>query len=74
MLIASKPVIEQHKNFKVILVGDSPSSYKEKMNFLVDKLGIKHNVLTIKMVHRTELPNFYNAADFAIWPGTFQFQ
>lgn len=71
LLIASKAIIEQHKNFKVVLVGDGPPSYREILGFLSKELGIKNNVLTIKTVHRTELPDFYNAADFAIWPGSF---
>jgi len=71
LLIASKAVIEQNKNFKVVLLGDSPSLYKNILKSLNKKLGIKSNVLMIKPVHRTELPNFYNAADFAVWPGTF---
>lgn len=71
LLIASKAIIEQHKNFKAVLVGDGPAYYKERLNFLIDKLGIKQNVLTIKMVHRTKLANFYNAANFAVWPGSF---
>lgn len=71
LLVASKPVIEQSNNFKLMLVGDGPPSYKERLNLLIKKLGIESNVLTSKTVHRTELPNFYNAADFAVWPGTF---
>jgi len=71
LLVASKPVIEQRKDFKLVLVGDGPPSYKERLEFLIKKLGIENNVLIMKTVHRTELPNFYNAADFAVWPGTF---
>jgi len=71
LLIASKAIIEQHKNFKVVLVGDGPPSYRERLEFLSKEVGIKNNVLTIKTVHRTELPKFYNAADFAVWPGAF---
>jgi len=71
LLVASKPVIEQCKDFKLVLIGDGPPSYKGRLGFLMKKLGIEGNVLTVKTVHRTELPNFYNAADFAVWPGTF---
>jgi len=71
LLIASKAIIEQHKNFKVVLVGNGPSSYKRRLKFLLRELRIENNVLMIKTVHRTELPNLYNAADFAVWPGTF---
>ena len=71
LLVASKPVIGQYKNFKLVLVGDGPSSYTARLEFLIKKLGIENNVLTVKTVHRTKLPTFYNAADFAVWPGTF---
>lgn len=71
LLVASKLVIEQRKDFKLILLGDGPPRYTKKLKFLIKKLRIENNVLTVKTVHRTELPNFYNAADFAVWPGTF---
>jgi len=71
LLIASKPMIEQCKNFKVVLVGDGPSSYKRRLKILIKELEIKNNVFIVKTVHRTRLPNFYNAADFAVWPGSF---
>ena len=71
LLTASKPVIEQHKNFKVVLVGDGPAFYKKRLEFLIKELGIKNNVFVVKTVHRTELPKFYDASDFAVWPGSF---
>lgn len=71
LLVASKPVIEQYGTFKLLLVGDGPESYKDQLKFLTKRLEIDDNVMTVKMVHRTGLPSFYNAADFAVWPGTF---
>lgn len=71
LLVASKPIIEQHNNLKLVLIGDGPSSYTDRLKSLIKKLGIDNNVLVLKTVHRTELPNFYNAADLAVWPGTF---
>jgi glycosyltransferase involved in cell wall biosynthesis len=71
LLIATKSVMKQIKGFKVLLVGDGPASYLEYLNTLVDELKIRKNVIMIKMVHRTKLANYYNAADFAVWPGTF---
>ena len=71
LLRASKLVINQYKNFKIVLVGDGPAPYKEKLKLLTDELEISNNVLVVKTVHRTELPKFYNAADFAVWPGAF---
>jgi len=71
LLIASKPIIKENRRFKILLVGDGPEDYKEKLKSIIGELGITNNVLVIKTVHRSELPNFYNAADFAVWPGTF---
>jgi len=71
LLIASKPIIEEHRQFKILLIGDGPEHYKEKLKLIIGELGITKNVLIIKTVHRKKLPNFYNAADFAVWPGTF---
>lgn len=71
LLIASKPVIEEHRRFKILLVGDGPEHYKEKLKSIIEKLGITRNVIIIKTVHRKKLPDFYNAADIAVWPGVF---
>jgi glycosyltransferase involved in cell wall biosynthesis len=71
LLAACKPIIDRHKYFKIVLVGDGPEHYKEKLKSIIGELGITKNVLIIKTVHRKELPNFYNAADFAVWPGAF---
>jgi glycosyltransferase involved in cell wall biosynthesis len=71
LLKASKPVIDKNSNFKLLLIGDGPASYGQRLQLLIGKLGIENNVLLMKTVHRTELPRFYNAADFAVWPGSF---
>jgi len=71
LLVASKSVIEWYNNFKLVLVGDGPLSYKERLESLIKKLRIENNTLMVKVVHRTKLSNFYNAADFAVWPGSF---
>jgi len=71
LLIASKSVIGQYNNFKLVFVGDGSPSYKARLEFIIKKLGIDKNVIMLKTVHRTKLPSFYNAADFAVWPGAF---
>lgn len=71
LLAASKAVINRYENLKILLVGDGPASYKERLKLLMGRLGISRNVFTVKTVHRTKLRRLYNAADFAIWPGTF---
>jgi glycosyltransferase involved in cell wall biosynthesis len=71
LLKVSKLAVNKFKNFKIILVGEGPKSYEDKLKTLINNLKLTSHVLLLKMVHRTELPAFYNAADFAIWPGTF---
>jgi len=71
LLMSSKPIIKANRRFKILLVGDGPEHYKEKLKSMVSELGIAKNVLIIRTVHRRDLPNFYNAADFAVWPGIF---
>jgi glycosyltransferase involved in cell wall biosynthesis len=71
LLLASKKVIDKFSNFRLLLVGNGPSDYLGKLNSLIEKIGIKKHVITMKMVNRLDLPTFYNAADIAIWPGTF---
>jgi alpha-1,6-mannosyltransferase len=71
LLKAFRSVVGKHKDFKLILVGDGPKSYKQLLSYLISKFEIRNNVSIVKTVHRTELPSFYNSADFAVWPGTF---
>lgn len=71
LLMASQNIIKKNKNCKIILVGEGPESYMEKLERIADTLGIRKNVYIFKTLHRTELPKFYNAADIAVWPGAF---
>jgi len=70
-LIAGKKVITKHKNFKILLVGDGAFSYETRLKSLIDDLGVSSNVIRLKTVHRKLLNNYYNVADFAVWPGGF---
>lgn len=70
-LVASKTVIRKYPIFKLVLVGDGPLPYRAKIDSLIKHLEIENNVSIVKTVNRKELPDFYNAADFAVWPGTF---
>jgi phosphatidylinositol alpha-1,6-mannosyltransferase len=70
-LLASKSIIQEKKNFKVLLVGNGPFTYTKRLKLLTKELGIENNVLIHKAVHREVLPSFFNAADIAVWPGSF---
>lgn len=71
LLLASKSIIQEKKNFKVLLVGYGPLSYTKRLKLFIKELGIENNVLIHKAVHREALPSFFNAADIAVWPGSF---
>lgn len=71
LLMASELVIKYYSNFKIVLVGDGPDNYKMQLNSLINRLGLRKNILIVDWVHRLRLPDFYNAADFAVWPGAF---
>ena len=43
LLLASKSVIGQYNNFKLVFVGDGPPSYKARLEFLIKKLGNEMN-------------------------------
>ena len=68
LLYASAPIIKTYKNFKVLIVGKGSKEYEKYLKKLIDQLDIGSNVVFHDWVHRTELPNFFNAADFAVWP------
>jgi glycosyltransferase involved in cell wall biosynthesis len=71
LLIASKSVIEQFPNFKIVFVGKGSPSYERVLKSLVAELRIERNFIKLEPVHRIHLNDFYNAADFAVWPGGF---
>ena len=69
LFYASAPLIKTCNNFRVLLVGKGPDQYVNHLKVIVKNLGISRNVMFHNSVHRTALPIFYSAADFAIWPG-----
>jgi len=69
LLYSSAPLIKTHGNFKILLVGEGPNEYINYLKIITKKLQINFNVVFHNTIHRKELPNFYSAADFAIWPG-----
>lgn len=71
LLRASKVIVDQKESFKILLVGDGDLHYQKELRILIGKLGINNNVTFVRTVHRKKLPDFYNAADLAVWPGSF---
>lgn len=54
---------------KIIIVGNGSERYLAYLKSLVKTCSMGKNVIFISTVDRTELPNYYNAADIAVWPG-----
>jgi len=69
LLNAAAPLIDKHRNVKVLLIGNAPKEYMDKLLQLVDKYKIRRNVLFYPFQHKTMLPEFYNAGDVGVWPG-----
>lgn len=71
LIISFSNVVKHYKNCKLTLVGDGPEGYKRQLKKLISDRKISENVYIFKTVRRTRLPDFYNAADIAVWPGSF---
>ena len=69
LLHAAAPLIDKHRNVKVLLIGDGPKEYMGKLLQLVDEYKIRRNVLFYPFQHKTMLPEYYNAGDVGVWPG-----
>jgi glycosyltransferase involved in cell wall biosynthesis len=69
LLYASAPLIKAFSDFRILLVGEGANQYVNYLKVIANDLNISPRVTFHPAVHRTELPSFYNAADFAVWPG-----
>jgi glycosyltransferase involved in cell wall biosynthesis len=67
---ALAPIIRQNQKVKLLLVGTGDSLYRKRLEELASRLGISYNVIFNSWVTRTKLPDFYNASDIAVWPGS----
>lgn len=70
LLEASGPLINKHRNVKILLIGSGPKEYTTKLRQIMEKYKITKNVLYYPFQHKTVLPNFYNAGDIGVWPGS----
>lgn len=59
----------QIKELKLIIVGDGDKDYVAKLKDYVKKEGLSEKVIFAGHVPRKELPGYFSAADFGIWPG-----
>ncbi|MBI5149128.1 glycosyltransferase family 4 protein [Candidatus Pacearchaeota archaeon] len=63
---ACKLLIDSKEDVKLVIVGIGPE--KDKMEKLVEDLGIKDKVIFAGRVGEQELPPYYNACDILIFP------
>lgn len=57
------------KKVKLLIIGNGPKKYLIYLKNLIETNNIKENIIFIPTVDRKLLPNYYNAADIAVWPG-----
>jgi len=69
LLKAVGKVSKSHPHVRLLLLGDGPIHYMEKLKRLIKLLKIQKNVVQKGFVPNDELPKWYNASDLGIWPG-----
>lgn len=69
LLRATSPLIRKRRGVKILLLGNGPEKYVQRLLNFTYELKISENVIWHNAVHRTQLPYFYSAADIGVWPG-----
>lgn len=70
LIMAFSKVLSQNRNVKLLIIGNGPSIYMEKLKKIIKEHEIENFVFFKDFVKNRDLPGFYNAADIGIWPGT----
>jgi len=70
LLKAIAPIIKKNLKVKLLILGEGDLPYRRRLIELSSDLEILNNVIFHSWVPRTRLPNFYNASDIAVWPGS----
>jgi glycosyltransferase involved in cell wall biosynthesis len=61
-------VLMQQYNIKALIVGNGSRDYIEQMTDTIKKKGLEGNFFWHCAVPNKELPEYYSAADVAVWP------
>ena len=70
-LILAMASLSKPKNIiHLLIVGTGPNYYVNEISSVLSEHGLSTRVHFHPPVHRTKLPDFYNAADVGIWPGS----
>ena len=59
----------ENEKIKFLILGEGPADYMKKLNGICRRNRIEDRVLFQGMVHRTELPAYFSAADIGVWAG-----
>lgn len=63
-------VLQKNQKVKLLIIGNGPQEYMEKITNLINEKNIKNSIIFKDFVKNSELPRYYNAADIGVWPGT----
>lgn len=69
LINAFKELAERYPHVKLLLIGDGPKDYMEKLYDLAQSLIEVDRILIKGFVPNSDLPKYYNAADIGVWPG-----
>jgi len=67
-LIESLQDILKNDKYKLVIIGNGPNEYMNRLEGLSKKIG-KGKISFIDFLNNSELNKYYNAADIGVWPG-----
>ena len=59
----------KQKNAKLLIVGGGDKKYMKELKELTKKIGVAEKTIFSGFVNKTELPDYFSAADIGVWPG-----
>lgn len=69
LLLSIDKVRKKHKNIKLLLVGGGSPEYVDDLKNIIKERSLEDIVIWAGMIDNSELPQYYNASDFGVWPG-----
>ena len=68
LLDAVAPTINLNQNVKLLILGEGNNEYSDYLRNTCERYGISDNVIFHSLVDFEDLPAFFSAGDFAVWP------
>ena len=69
LLSAFQKLARSFPNAKLLLIGNGPEEYMAGLKGRLSSSGMSDTAIWIDFVPNRELPRYYNASDFGVWPG-----